>query len=300
MNQTNILDLRPLSIAELFDRSFRLYRKHFGTFLSIMVITQLPIYLFGVATASAENSTTSATLGIVTSILTLIFTQVGAAVLTKSVSDSYLGRKIDFRQSFKRIGGTWFTLIFATILAALVIVGLLLPFFCIFSVIFPPVSSGMSNLVIRSFIYLLIIVIVLAFGNVLFSLIPPVVVLEKKGPVDSLKRAWELAKKRYWWSFGYLSLLILLSIMVISGSTLIILFVLNRVFDNPSILYRTIAVDTASSLFSAIFMPIRLAAITLMYFDLRVRFEGFDLMVLSAADDTLIDDASNLTTKRSL
>ncbi|MCA9899561.1 MAG: glycerophosphoryl diester phosphodiesterase membrane domain-containing protein [Ardenticatenaceae bacterium] len=297
MNQNSPLDLRPLSIAELFDRSFRLYRKHFGTFLGIMLITQLPIYVFGIATATVENQAAVAGFAIIAAILTLVFTQIGAAALTKSISDSYLGRTITFRESFERIGGTWFTLIFASILAGLVVGGVIIPFYCMFTFLFTPLSR---TSLVGPIILGVGFVIVGAIANVLISLIPPVVVLEKKGPMDSVKRAWEIAKKRFWWSLGYLFLLGILSLLVISGPVALIQFLFETVLGDTSLLFRTIVGDTASSLLSAIFMPIRLAAITLMYFDLRIRFEGFDLMVLSAASDAPLDDASDLTAQRNL
>ena len=297
MNQNSPLDLRPLSIAELFDRSFRLYRKHFGTFLGIMLIIQLPIYVFGIATATVENQAAVAGFAIIAAILTLVFTQIGAAALTKSISDSYLGRTITFRESFERIGGTWFTLIFASILAGLVVGGVIIPFYCMFTFLFTPLSR---TSLVGPIILGVGFVIVGAIANVLISLIPPVVVLEKKGPMDSVKRAWEIAKKRFWWSLGYLFLLGILSLLVISGPVALIQFLFETVLGDTSLLFRTIVGDTASSLLSAIFMPIRLAAITLMYFDLRIRFEGFDLMVLSAASDAPLDDASDLTAQRNL
>lgn len=300
MNQTNLLDLRPLSIAELFDRSFRLYRNNFGTFLGIMLITQMPIFMFSIVTATVENSSAVAGLAaIIAAFLSLIFTQIGAAALTKSISDSYLGRKISFQESFQRIGGTWFTLIFASILAGLVVSGLVLPFACIFMFLVPPVA-GTGILAFSTILAFIGLVIIGAIANVLISLIPPVVVLEKKGPLDSVKRAWELVKKRFWWSFGYLFLLGLLSLLVIAGPVALIQFLFITVLGKTSLLFRSIVGDTASSLLTAVFMPIRLAAITLMYFDLRIRYEGFDLMVLSAADDTLLGDASDLTTRNSL
>lgn len=308
MNETSLLDLRPLSIAELFDRSFRLYRKHFGTFLGIMLLTQVPIYLFGLALGALNdtnpnlNSATSlpellmttavisaGIAAIVGGVLSLIFTQVGAAALTRAISDSYLGQSIGFWEAFQRIGSTWLTLIFASIVASLIVLGLAIPIGLMFLI---PCIGPLVGFV--GF------VAIIAIGNVLVSLIPPVVVLEKKGTMASIKRAWELAKLRFWWAFGYLFLLGLLALLVISGPVALVQFLLETMIGNTSTFFQSIVLDTASSLLSAVFMPIRIAAITLMYFDLRIRFEGFDLMVLAAANDTTINDASELTSKGSL
>lgn len=303
MNTSMLLNLRPLSIGELFDRSFRLYRNNFTTFLGIVVLTQLPLYLFQIviaalsgATANLNNSLftrqlagTAAVASIIAAILSLIFTQVGAAALTKAISDSYLGREINFRDAFQRIGGTWFTLIFASIVAGLVIVGLAVP---VILVSFIPCIG--SLIAIAGFVYLG------ATGNILVSLIPPVVVLEKGGVVDSVKRAWALGKLRFWWVFGYLLLLGLLSLLVIEGPAALLLFLFETVLGDTNIILQTIVQQSASLVFTAVFLPIRLTAITLMYFDLRIRFEGFDLMVLASADDEFSADASELTTKTTL
>ncbi len=57
MNQTNLLDLRSVTIGELFDRSFRLYRKHFGAFLGIMLLTQASIYLVNIVLSALTETT---------------------------------------------------------------------------------------------------------------------------------------------------------------------------------------------------------------------------------------------------
>ncbi len=303
MNASSLLDLRPLSVAELFDRSFRLYRNNFITFLGIVVLTQLPLALFQILLAALSGTSadfnntlftkqlvgTAVVASIIAAILSLIFTQIGAAALTKAISDSYLGRQINFWDAFQRIGGTWFTLIFASIAAGLVIVGLAVP---VFLVSFIPCIG--SLIAIAGFVY------VGAAGNILISLIPPVVVLEKGGVVDSVKRAWALGKLRFWWVFGYLLLLGLLSLLVIEGPVALLLFLFETVLGDTNIVLQTIIQQSASLVLTAVFLPIRLAAITLMYFDLRIRFEGFDLMVLASADDELTINASELTTKTTL
>ncbi|MCA9919092.1 MAG: hypothetical protein KC445_14115 [Anaerolineales bacterium] len=290
MNQTNLLDLRPLTIGELFDRSFRLYRKNFGTFLGIVFVTQIPVFLFQIATIAFSSSSISrGGAGVFGPIATLIFTQIGAAALTKAISDTYLGRSTTFRGAFQRMGGTWFTLIFATIAAALVVGGLAIP---IALIGFIPILGPIIAIFGYIFIFLIAIVLV--------SLVPPVVVLEKSGVIASVKRAWALAKLRFWWAFGYLVVLGIMSILIISGPTALISALFNTVLTRADFVLQSIIVQTANLVLTTIFQPIRIAAITLMYFDLRIRFEGFDLMVLSAASDAPLDDASELTTKRSL
>jgi hypothetical protein len=135
---------------------------------------------------------------------------------------------------------------------------------------------------------------------VVFSLLPPVVVLERAGAIDSLKRAWALSKLRFWWIFGYLFLLGILTGLITFGPSLLIGFLIPFVIGSTNVLIQSIIQQSASLVLTAVFLPIHFTAVTLMYFDLRIRFEGFDLMVLASADDEFIADASDLTTKTTL
>ncbi len=303
MNESSLLDLRPLSVAELFDRAFRLYRNNFGLFLGIVVITQLPIFIIQILLVILEGTSgeisTTLTTGqfrgpaivafIGGALIGVIFTQVGAAALTQAISDSYLGRTLNLGDAFRRIGGTWFTLIFATIVSGLVLGALAIPVVLL------------ANIPCIGFIIGIVgMLYVIAVGSILVSLLPPVVVLEKGGVINSIKRAWALGKLRFWWVVGYLFLLGILSLLVIEGPSALLLYLFEIVLGDTDVVLQTVVQQTANLLLSAIFLPIRLAAITLMYFDLRVRFEGFDIMVLAAASEDFRINVSDLTTKTTL
>ena len=302
MSASPLLDLRPLSISELFDRTFRIFRQHFVTFLTIAAITQLPIAVFQILSTvllgSAATSTnleasilngefigTTILVAIGVLILSGIVTQIGTAALTTAISDSYLGREISFDSAFSRMGNTWLTLILATIVAGLLIVALFIP-------------VGIISIIpcLGPLIAIVGFFIIGVAANVLISLLPPVVVLEKAGAIASVKRAWDLSRLRFWWVFGYLFLLSILTAAIIFGPTALISFALPAIMGNTNVLLQSIIQQSANLVLTAVFLPIRLAAITLMYFDLRIRFEGFDLMVLASNKDEFAADASDLTT----
>lgn len=303
MNQNSQLDLRPLSIAELFDRSFRLYRNNFGAFLGIVALTQLPIFALQIVLIITIGQNINADFSDISSIfqgpfvlvtilsviVSTIFTQLGAAALTQAISDSYLGKKVSTFQAFQRIGRSWLTLIFALFVAGLVVIAAMLPLFLI--ALIPCVGQ------VVGIVGIFAIAIV---GNVLISLVTPVVILEKIGAGEATRRAWELTKKRFWWIFGYLLLLGILSTLAIDGPTYLFQFLFDSISGNTDLMIRSVVEQAGTLIFSALFLPIELTAITLMYFDLRIRFEGFDLMVLAASSDTVLDDASDLTTQRNL
>ena len=303
MSTTNLLDLRPLSIGELLDRTFRIFRKHFLTFVLIAIIMQLPVSILQVGSALMVNNFALGTMAgnpfdnpeiiLPTMLVSLgigfasfIITQVGTAALTQAVSDSYLGRTVSFDSAFSRMGNTWFKLILATIVGGFFMFGLLIP-----------IMLGSFIPCLGFFIALIGMFFLGAVASILFSLLPPVVVLERASVIDAVKRAWTLSRLRFWWVLGYLVLLTVLTFVIIFGPAAIIGVVLGLVLGEMSILVQSIVQQSATLVLTAVFLPIRIAAVTLMYFDLRIRFEGFDLVVLASANETVLDAAPSLPNK---
>lgn len=297
MNAKSLLDLRPLSVGELLDRTFRLFRKNFLTFVLIAVIMQLPVSILQIGSALMVNnfafnpaagnpfdnsgailSTVLVSFGI--GFASFIITQVGTAALTQAVSDSYLGRPVSFDSAFSRMGNTWITLILASILSGFLIFGLTIPI--ILGALIPCLGFLVALI---GFFFLG------AIASILFSLLPPVVVLERASVIDAIARTLVLSKLRFWWVLGYLFLLTVLTIVIIFGPAAAIGAVLGIVLGEMSVLVQSIVQQSASLVLTAVFLPIRIAAVTLMYFDLRIRFEGFDLMVLASANETVLDAA---------
>ena len=126
---------------------------------------------------------------------------------------------------------------------------------------------------------------VLTFGAVLaaialviaFSLSYVVVVVERAGPVAALRRSFRLVRGRFWPIFGTLLLA-----GIISG---IVAQIASFPFAIPGDLFGDwlgVIFTTAGSVVAAIVTtPLSANAQTLLYFDGRVRLEGYDLQLIS-------------------
>lgn len=261
MSTTNLLDLRPLSIGELLDRTFRIFRKHFLTFVLIAIIMQLPVSILQVGSAVMVNNFALGTMAgnpfdnpeiiLPTMLVSLgigfasfIITQVGTAALTQAVSDSYLGRTVSFDSAFSRMGNTWFNLILATIVGGFFMFGL-----------FIPIMLGSFIPCLGFFIALIGMFFLGAVASILFSLLPPVVVLERASVIDAVKRAWTLSRLRFWWVLGYLVLLTVLTFVIIFGPAAVIGVVLGLVLGEMSILVQSIVQQSATLVLTAVFFP---------------------------------------------
>ena len=288
--------LRPMSMGELLDQAFRLYRKNFFTFVGIIAIVYIPLSVISILSSLKIASVTSATalqsnpllsssylsgLGLLLLyfFLNMVFTQgLGTAVLTRAVADNYLGKPAGILSSYKHIGKSWLKLLGAILLAGLIFWAIMV--FTIIPCIGTFTGPGLA-------IFLLSIVL---------PLVAPVVVIEKTGATASLGRAWELSRRRFWWLVGFVVILSLMSILITIGPGYLARYIVSLIGGNSGnyvarLQLQTIAQQLVTIVMGVLYFPVQLTAITLAYFDLRVRTEGLDMALLTveASGETGVD-----------
>ena len=104
----------------------------------------------------------------------------------------------------------------------------------------------------------------LIFAIVALLFVTHAVAIEQLGPTDALKRSWNVVQGNWWRAFGLLAGITL----AIVGATLIIFLPAGR-FLPPAL------VVLLSTAFSTVVTPIATIAITVLYFDIRVRKEQY-------------------------
>src|ERR1044072_938888 len=106
------------------------------------------------------------------------------------------------------------------------------------------------------------------------------IVAERAGPLQGMGRSWELTRGHWWRTFGALLVLALISFvlyfLVIAG--LGGLIAANE--DMSKVTYAVLSTALTIVLL-AILYPLIASIITVIYYDLRVRNEGFDLQLLA-------------------
>jgi hypothetical protein len=116
-----------------------------------------------------------------------------------------------------------------------------------------------------------------AYVFIRLSLVAPAVMVEDLGPRAALRRSWELVRDYWWRTFALILVLSLMAAVVAAGPALLLISIITlitRNFDQFVVDVVSGAVTVVSSL---IFTPLQLIAITLYYFDQRVRKESFDI-----------------------
>ncbi|HRI57581.1 MAG TPA: hypothetical protein PK170_10855 [Anaerolineae bacterium] len=280
------LSLRPLGVGEILDRAVRLYRRHFFTFIGIIALVQVPLVLAQMAlnilslqTLNRPGETSpelllATSIGIMMlSVLGYIFVQsLGTAALTRAIADSYLGRPVSLGGAYRKIGPVWRTVIAAMILVMLLALGLTAWWLLV------PCVGWLTGLGMLLFLMM-----------VISPMVAPVIVVERQRAGASLRRAWDLARRRFWPVVGFVLVLTLLVavFMVIPSLLAQSLVSFGLIPMGGSFLQQQMLSTLLGSLIGLalglIIVPFQLTAMTLLYFDLRIRTEGFDLAVLAAS-----------------
>ncbi len=267
-------ELRALRTGELLDAAARIYRRHFGALVKLAAVVAVPqaVLTLVIQLASTpdlsrlrlQSSSTSQSVtmgrtaaatslsgsGVATAIqfLALTFT---IAVCMRLIASSYLGEESDASLSLRSAGGRFWSLLGLGLLG---ILGL---------------SAGLVTCGIAS-IWL----------AVAWSMSVPALMVEGAKPTTALGRSWRLVSGRWWATFWVLSLGWLLKTIVglFFTSPLLALFYA-RVLNNGVVFLTASAIIGLVT--SVIISPFVVALIAVVYFDLRIRKEGFDLQVLA-------------------
>src|SRR5713226_1721050 len=107
--------LRPLSTGELLDRTFSLYRSHFGLFIGIFALPYLVVLAFQLVGLVFQSPIPSLSAGLLTFawslgavVLALVVSAVSQAATVVAVSNLLLDRPANVSDSFSRVKGQVF------------------------------------------------------------------------------------------------------------------------------------------------------------------------------------------------
>jgi hypothetical protein len=261
-------DLRPMTLGEVLDRTFTLYREHFLLFVGIAALPNLVMLLFrfgallfmrATAAGAAPKFSSPGMLGGIvagafgSAILLMILVGITQAATISAVSELFLGRETNVRDAYSNAKGHILTVIGIMILTGL-----------------------------ATFIGLIFLIIPGIYLACRLAVSVPVSVVESDSPVSSMERSMELTK-------GYAGQMFLLFLLVVA-----LTYVMAIILQFPVMFFTITAamakheVSTGVMAYSyiadfvsqAVVGPIGTISAALMYYNLRVRKEGFDIQHL--------------------
>ena len=260
--------LRPLSLGEVLDGAFTIYRRQFVSLFLTALLPQLPMivlmalyYLFLGSVTRPAGPDLSATMGITVMLVALVllpvaiigsFTAIGG--VTFQVARAYTGKPVSTGEAIRR--GFQRSL---PMTGAYLVVGI------------------MSMFGLLAFIIGFFVVWVSAFA------VAPAVVLERRGPIEAISRSWEMVKGA--WGEVFLVIFIASMIATLPGSAVGMLAMVGGLVisgGDPDTLMAAQAVgQVLSQLTRTLTIPFSLGATVLLYYDRRVRTEALDVQMMA-------------------
>ncbi|MGQ9675337.1 MAG: hypothetical protein ACUVX1_06685 [Chloroflexota bacterium] len=262
--------IRPMGVGDILDEMIRLFRQNFLTFIGIAAVPLVPMGVlqmlqmaivgYGVDSLSTLSDEGvyqfgPSALSLLLSLVSFLATLLCYAALTSAVSQRYLGQAISVGGSYGLAIPHFWRLLGASMLIGVVALALSL------TVIGIPVAIF---LVIRWAIFMQAVVI--------------------EGQGFGLTRSSSLVKGTWWRVFG---------ILIVAGIFLYVLYLIpTLLIAIPLGIAALVAIPESFLLFSAAFLvvntllgivtaPIIPIVSTLLYYDLRIRKEGFDLEMIN-------------------
>jgi hypothetical protein len=301
-----IYNMRPSTVLELLDKSFRIYRDNFIAYVGLTALVIVPVTIIsylssawytgrleqlGLSLESPRSFSGNSqfaqqyfsqalsvlgallALGAVAAFIQAVFIN---GPLTFMASERSLGRRASITESFKAIRGRLLPLAG----------GLLL-----FYIIIASLGVGMSFVL---FLCGLGLPLLAYIGIVLYAFLTPVLILERVGVMQGLSRAWTLARARFWQVIGVITFIIVIRtffyVTLQTGATLL---------SQGTVGLASFGTATALSiimqaLIDVFLAPILPLAMTLLYEDSRIRLEGLDiaLQAVDSAQPRISDIAS--------
>jgi hypothetical protein len=262
-------ELRPLSIGEILDVAIKIYLRNAWTLFRVVLVVVAPVEIVSAliqASAASNGSgitTSDGTTTVSSHDLALYLSAIGAATILgvvantvatgasfKAVADAYLGEQPTWRSSLRFALARIHSILWITLLGGIAtVIGFV---FCI--------VPG---------IYLWIA----------FAVAVPALLTEGVKGTSALGRSRGLVRGRWWGTFGVVLLGTILA-GVVSGAIGALAGLAAGSTDANTVtgfLVRSVS----GTLGSMISTPFTAAFVTVLYFDLRVRKEAFDLQLLA-------------------
>jgi hypothetical protein len=285
--------LRPMDLRDILDDAFDIYREDFALFVSILAIVNFPAHLlFGAVGASGFTlsrpnqilSSDALQYALVYSFRLLLgYIPVGA--LTVAVAEIRLGRSPSLREAYRPILSRLTAYLFTVILALLQI-GSVIGFLYLL-VAATGVALTRANSVIVLILGSAFVLACLIGGVVFFCLyafLIAVFVVERKSGGAAIRRSGELVLFNLKKNVGGVALILVIVTLLLRMLTYPIDMLVSALLKNGTSLFFLAASLSAllKGLAEALVLPLQRIVYILLYFDARIRREGFDLEIMAA------------------
>jgi uncharacterized membrane protein len=286
--------LRPLGVGDIVDRTITLYRASPWLFITLaaipyLVFAVLSLVLGGVLFVGATrlptidpNADPAALLNmfsalipaaIVYGIVILVVFSAQAASLIDAMSKRHLGVPTTVRDSLLNGLRASLRLILAAICAFVVFVGVIIAAFIAVAILNTLLTSALVGVG-----GVIAICVLMFYAIASLMVVPAAVTIEHVGPIRALRRSAALAKGARWRILG---LLLLMFVLLFVLELLLAVVLLTVVGASTGV--QLVAQQVVGVIVNVLWSPIQWGVFTVLYYDLRVRKEAFDLQLAAEA-----------------
>lgn len=275
-----ITALRPRTTTELIDAAFQLLRRHYLQFVSIAAVFLIPVIAINATSLSAPRPTTVPSPGYVLALAAVVvLALLSTAAVVVGVSESYVRDRVEVLYAIRRVLARFLPVIGGT-LATLVVLGAIL-FGLMFGFVLV-MGAAVAAAGARS--WLAGAVTLVTFAGVALALlatyarifaVPMVIVLEGASVGAAFARSLALTEGAVWRVMG-----VFLLVFTIFGALFALLVAVGAMTMMQAPRFVTLY-SVLSGAINVFVYPIYTVFITLLYYDLRIRRDGYDLEVMS-------------------
>lgn len=275
-----------MGVGQILDGAFTIYRRHFGVVVGVMVVMYGPVLiafagLFGWALFYVPESPDlgaavwTGLLLFLLLVLALVAYVAAEGGITQAVSDLLLAGRTSVRSACGAGLRRLLPLVGGGILRTLAIAGVsLLGLAAAVPVVLAGTLAGASEAAIGflgGVFGVLGVAMGMSIGLAMLFAVTPVIMLEHLGPAQALVRSSRLARKRWVRILAVLGVALLIG-MVLAGGGLLLFSLL---------VPNALLTQVFQQVIWIVFAPYYAICVVLLYYDARVRSEGFDLEMMA-------------------
>lgn len=280
-------NFEPMTTGMVLDRSFRLYLDNFALMVGLSAILNVPLlaisFLFSAGRIDVTKLNGATAVAIVVGVIAFLIAAIIVAPMiagatSLAVSDIYLGKTATAGAVLSAAWRKVWTLLKTQIIVGLILFGLILAVGVVLGFVAGILTVLSVPAVLIGFVLGLGIIALLVFSVLLFlsyALIAPIVMIEGSNNGREIRnRSWRLVDGNRFKVFLIFLVLVVIQVLVQAGVGVLsaLAFGLGNASITSSILNGAISI---------LLTPISAIAVTLLYYDFRIRKEGFDLEMLS-------------------
>lgn len=261
--------LRPLRVGEILDAGIKVYTRNARTLMGLTAAVVVPFQTLSavillstvsngneiphnnfasIGTRSSAHATSvgaNAVLTLTSALVTVLTT----AACVKAVSDAYLDRPTEIGISLRFAARRLIPLLWLAIMSAILLV------FAFLLLVIPGIWLYAA-----------------------WSVATPALLIEGCGPWAALRRSYRLVRSRWWPTAGAL-IVSELMVTIVGGAIQALL--VGIFLTGSSVVVVVALVSLAAAVSAVLTRPFVAAVRTVLYYDLRVRKEGFDVELLA-------------------